>query len=556
MNDKLDYQQSIYYLKSLLAVLEIDSNSILYRDVLTICNFLEKTTFRIAVFAPFNHGKSTLLNAILGQKTLPIDLIPTTGAAISLRYGAELSTKITLHDGTIINERGTDILKQYAILDDRRRMNDNVISVEVFCDNSFLEMGVELIDLPGTNDRQEQNDLIKEKLLGVDLIVHVLDARKLMTLEERENLRDWLLDRGIDTVLFVVNFLNLLEPEEQKQVQNRLIFVAESFRSRLPQGISNLYRVDALPALRSRLKGDTAAARTTGLETLETALQTIVRFEQQKPEINLERVKNIVTKLQQLAEEKKQTIIISIAAEKQKQQAKQELQNKAKDLILQGLQRSISEMESWLYLSNLQSRYQTQIVEALKQNNFEVWCKQEFQPQLDRYQDSISEWITKAGDFFSISDLGKLRIELPPSPIVDRPQPKIENNNDKEKNIEEGNSIFQTVDRVFNKVTGVTISEGIDYILDRSRSETIQDPERVPDIDREKIYIKAAETYLQNINKTACFQLKRYQERAEKKIEVPQQSIEIDDPKIEYQLQLIDRLISQLQQELAIISIS
>ena len=57
------------------------------------------------------------------------------------------------------------------------------------------------------------------------------------------------------------NFLNLLDISEQKQVQNRLLFVAESFRANLPPGFSNLYRVDALPALRARLKGDVAEVK-------------------------------------------------------------------------------------------------------------------------------------------------------------------------------------------------------------------------------------------------------------------------------------------------------
>ena len=52
-----------------------------------------------------------------------------------------------------------------------------------------------------------------------------------MTLEERENFRDWLLNRGINSVILVINFLNLLEPQEQKDVYYRLRFVAESFRS-------------------------------------------------------------------------------------------------------------------------------------------------------------------------------------------------------------------------------------------------------------------------------------------------------------------------------------
>jgi GTP-binding protein EngB required for normal cell division len=62
-------------------MLEIDKNSQLYKNVTALSHYLENSTFRIAVFGPFNHGKSTLLNALLREKTLPIDLIPTTGAA-------------------------------------------------------------------------------------------------------------------------------------------------------------------------------------------------------------------------------------------------------------------------------------------------------------------------------------------------------------------------------------------------------------------------------------------------------------------------------------------
>ncbi len=55
-----------------------------------------------------------------------------------------------------------------------------------------------------------------------------------------------------------------------------MLFVAESFPVELPVGFSNLYRVDALPALRARLKGDVAAANSSSLVAFETALQNIV----------------------------------------------------------------------------------------------------------------------------------------------------------------------------------------------------------------------------------------------------------------------------------------
>jgi hypothetical protein len=78
----------------------------------------------------------------------------------------------------------------------------------------------------------------------------------------------------------------LLTPEERQDIKKRLYFIAESFRSQLPPVISNLYCVDALPALRARLKGDTNAAQTTGLSGLESALQNIIFI--------IEKIQNIV----------------------------------------------------------------------------------------------------------------------------------------------------------------------------------------------------------------------------------------------------------------------
>ena len=251
------------------------SHARLKAEVLSQCDRIAQPTLRITVFGPFNYGKSTLLNALLGEKTLPIDLVPTTGAAITVSHGATLTSRISLADGTTVEEPGTDLLKRYAILDEQRRMRQDVTAVEVCCPHPFLQSGVELVDLPGTDDRDAQNELVHTKLLEADAVIQLLDGRKLMTLAEREHLRDWLLDRGITTVIFVVNFLNLMEPEDRKQVLYRLRFLAQDFRATLPDGVSNLYAVDALPALRARLKGNMAAATQAGLPALESALQNI-----------------------------------------------------------------------------------------------------------------------------------------------------------------------------------------------------------------------------------------------------------------------------------------
>ncbi|MBD2194637.1 MULTISPECIES: dynamin family protein [Calothrix] len=424
------YQDLVNALKSASKLLNLERNSQLVQDINTISHYLTNPNFQIAVFGPFNHGKSTLLNAILGNRTLPIDLIPTTGAAITVKYGSDLRTRIMLRDGTEIYRSGTEILQQYAILDGNRQMRQDVASVEVFCPHPFLARGIELLDLPGTNDREAQDILVRDRLLSTDLVVQLLDARKLMTLGERENLRDWLLDRGIKTVIFVANFINLLEPEEQQQVQNRLLFVAESFRAELPPGFSNLYRVDALPALRARLKGDAAGATSSGLATFEAALQNIVTILQQnRGDVRLPRVQAIASQIQLNLQAKIDPLLKEVKSFDEKENAKIEVKQKAANLIQQGLNKSFTELRNWLELTNLLKKYQTEATVAIAEDKFKTWQIGTLKKDLSELQLNIMKWLYQAYEFFKEERPEDLSIPLPSEPQITLP-PKPGSNND------------------------------------------------------------------------------------------------------------------------------
>jgi GTPase SAR1 family protein len=536
------------YLKSIVGTLELAPDSQLRKDVLTICNFCENPAFRIAVFGPFNYGKSTLLNALLGDRTLPIDLIPTTGAAIRVCYGDELRSRIFLKDGREINELGTDLLKRYAILDDQRCMHGDVESVEVCCSHPFLKTGVEFLDLPGTNDREAQDRLVRDRLLTANLIVQVLDARKLMTLGERENLRDWLQDRGIQTVIFVINFLNLLEPDEQKDIHYRLRFVAESFRSQLPPGVSNLYRVDALPALRARLKGDNAAAQTTGLATFESALQTIVNYNHEKLDISLPRVQVIVEQVKQVAEKKKDAIASELETIKQKHQTKIELKQKANKLIEQGFQRSLSDFQGWLYLPRLLSHYQAEIAISLQQDKFSEWFKSKFEPIVLNYQKQIDEWVRKGCDFFETNYPGELLLAFPNPPVVVTPS------NNKESY---STTFSQQLDWVFENPVGSIFREGASYIFSKTKNAVNNSETKKPSSPEDsvtQIYAAAAENYLTCFSKEAFSSIRLYEVKIEKVLDLQQEKEPKEIKQQSYQLQLLNGLIESLEQELEEIS--
>ncbi len=417
------------HLQNALELMEIPSDASITIDLQTAADQLTRSNYQIAVFGAFNHGKSTLLNAILGDKTLPIDLIPTTGGAIKVVYGEEIRTTITLTTGKVVSQLGSDLLTEFAILDDDsfacasgdRRMREDIQHIEVSYPHPLLQMGVELIDLPGTNDRAEQDIFVRSQILAADLVIYVLDTRKLMTLAEREHLRDWLEQRGIKTVVFVANFMNMLEPEERQHVQQRLRFVAESFRSEIPAGISNLYQVDALPALRARLKGDDNLLHSSGLSMFVSALQMI--FESQQNEvINLRQqlLPPIATQITSLVHQKIESLIPEIEALNARQAKEIQLKEHAKKLIQAGWNQSIQDLEKWLHLPTLISTYQVTMILALQQTNFADWEQVNIMTKLQNYQAEINNWLLKLSDFFdNIPATNPLSLTCPELPEVE-----------------------------------------------------------------------------------------------------------------------------------------
>jgi replication fork clamp-binding protein CrfC len=543
------YQDLVNSLKSASALLDLDRKSQLHQDINTISNYLSNPNFQIAVFGPFNHGKSTLLNAILGNRTLPIDLIPTTGAAITVKYGTELRTRIMLSDGAEIDRSGTEILQQFAILDGNRQMRQDVTSVEVFCPHPFLERGIELLDLPGTNDREAQDNLVRDRLLSTDLVVQLLDARKLMTLGERENLRDWLLDRGIKTVIFVANFINLLEPEEQQQVQNRLLFVAESFRAELPAGFSNLYRVDALPALRARLKGDAAAATSSGLAEFEAALQNIVGILQQnRGDVRLPRVQAIASQIQLNLKAKIEPLLTEVNSFDEKEKAKIEVKQKAANLIQKGLNASISELRNWLELSNLLKKYQTDATVALAENNFKNWQTNTLKKDLTQLQRSVMKWLYQAYDFFREERPEDLLILLPSEPQINLP-PKPNNSND----LSESGAVAVGggIGWLLGGPVGAAVVGSISYLLNKN----IQDSEAQSAKESyhqqvAKICIATTEDYFSCLSNQGLSILAEYEQQAKKVISFAgsQEPLEIFNKR--QNLQQLQNSFNKLLQEL------
>lgn len=61
------------------------------QSLLGIKGKLEENAFNPVILGQFKRGKSTFINALLGEAILPTAIIPLTSVATILRYGQELN---------------------------------------------------------------------------------------------------------------------------------------------------------------------------------------------------------------------------------------------------------------------------------------------------------------------------------------------------------------------------------------------------------------------------------------------------------------------------------
>jgi hypothetical protein len=86
--------------KSESLISEIGLGCALYQEKLTeLKNRLVEGRFHLAVLGQFKRGKSTLLNALIGEPILPVAVIPLTAAPTFIQFGTEPMIQVSFGNG-------------------------------------------------------------------------------------------------------------------------------------------------------------------------------------------------------------------------------------------------------------------------------------------------------------------------------------------------------------------------------------------------------------------------------------------------------------------------
>jgi ribosome biogenesis GTPase A len=176
---------------------------------------LEEDRFHLVVVGEFNHGKSSFVNALLGENVLATGVTPTTAAIHHLKYA-------DAPEATVVYASG----KRESVPFDKTRSFsvgggssvDEVDFLEVGYPAALLKERILLVDTPGVNDLSLQRaDITYSYIPRADAVLFLLDAGQILKESERVFLEEKLLKASRDKIVFVVTKWDLLNPSEQAE---------------------------------------------------------------------------------------------------------------------------------------------------------------------------------------------------------------------------------------------------------------------------------------------------------------------------------------------------
>ncbi len=210
----------------------------LIEEIEKVSKKIKLQRFRLAVVGEFSKGKSTLLNALLGEEIQPIREIPCSGAVTVLKYGIQKRIICRYQNGTeeeITFEEyqlKATISENAAIDCLSDELADSQIDEIVFehPDLELCSSGVEIVDSPGLNEHPDRTKITQKLLKDTDAVIFLTNASCSLTQVERDLLHDLKnkLNYGKENEpannLFVVgNFIDLVRSDKgREQVIQRI----------------------------------------------------------------------------------------------------------------------------------------------------------------------------------------------------------------------------------------------------------------------------------------------------------------------------------------------
>ncbi|MGQ9589466.1 MAG: dynamin family protein [Planctomycetota bacterium] len=237
---------------------------------------LAEGRFHLAVLGQFKRGKSTLLNALLGEPVLPTAVVPLTAIPTFIRPGETRAARVHFRierppeDSTAdAAAELSDFLAGFVTETGNPKNELGVAHVEVFHPAPILQRGVVLIDTPGIGSTFRHNtEATLNFLPQCDAALFLVSADPPITEVEVAFLRQ--VRSKVARLFFILNKVDYLSDEDRRAALDFLKRVLAE-QAGVPADVP-IFCVSARAGLESRRRGDETLWTESGLAQVERHL--------------------------------------------------------------------------------------------------------------------------------------------------------------------------------------------------------------------------------------------------------------------------------------------
>ena len=298
----VDYKRSVLTLSADLKRLRDFSEKLALENSIklidSVLKRIEDDSFSVAVVGEFKRGKSTFINALLGQEILPADILPCSATLNRVTYGLKPQVKVIYKNGRE-EDVAIDRLAEYVtkLTPESEITAADVKEAVIYYPVHYCQNNVDIIDTPGLNDDRNMTDVTLSVLPQVDVALLIIMAQSPLSEYERDFLENKLLTNDLGRVIFVVTGIDRFNhPEDGEKVVANIRDRIENFVLQKAEkqfgkdseeykvyvkkiGTPKIFGLSAYQALAAKRTGDNALLHQSRFPEFETALEKFLTQE-------------------------------------------------------------------------------------------------------------------------------------------------------------------------------------------------------------------------------------------------------------------------------------
>lgn len=250
---------------------------------------LNDDTLRVLVMGKFSSGKSTFLNALMGETFLPAKPTPTTAVIGEIVYADNPEAVLYPKKGYSGGEKPFNIrveeLEKYIVIDHSNSNSDEAKKPNPFkkivikYPLSVCKHGIMFVDSPGLDDPTCHDAITQEYLPNADAIVYCMNSSQAFSAADKTEI-ERLVALGYKSIIFVLTYFDVLQSNDDimgtHEAENTRRHYTEILSKYTDLGKSGIFFVGSLPALKAKRTGNQRLLDESNFPPLESRLEEIL----------------------------------------------------------------------------------------------------------------------------------------------------------------------------------------------------------------------------------------------------------------------------------------